>query len=376
MADFKIEVPISVKGDTGGKKTGETIADAVGKKLKSILGTTGTGKMKSGGATSLGIESAGDVVGNMATQTKGTGKMVNGIGKLGGIMAGVGLAVGAIAMVIEALSFIIKPIMSLLKIILMLLFLPLVPILKPVMQGLAAFIKWFAPVMKKVAGYVEKFVNILGSGITWIWENLLKPIWDGLKTAILAGWEMLKNAGVFIWEEIIVPAFGFLKDVGVWIWEQIIKPVFLFWVDMGEKLWNYIKSLFTGTIDVIKVVWEFIKGLFKGGIEVGSTVWDWFKGLFKGTIDVATTVWSWFKGLLPSGDGSSKTVEDAIITPSGVVHTNPNDYIIATKDPGSLGGGKITVNINNPSVRQDTDIKKIANEVSRVLQRQMTGRIS
>jgi hypothetical protein len=41
-----------------------------------------------------------------------------------------------------------------------------------------------------------------------------------------------------------------------------------------------------------------------------------------------------------------RSVNDAIISPKGdIITTHPDDYLIATKTPGSLGGGGVTVNI-------------------------------
>lgn len=49
-----------------------------------------------------------------------------------------------------------------------------------------------------------------------------------------------------------------------------------------------------------------------------------------------------------SGIAIPKTtsVKDVIITPQGNYSTHPDDYIIATKTPGNLGKGAITININ------------------------------
>ena len=267
-----------------------------------------------------------------------------GLGKMAGKL-------GVIAIVLDAMSFIIKPVMSMLKIILMLLFLPLIPILKPVMKGLAAFIKWFAPIMKKFAGHIEKLVGALGEGLTWIWENLLKPIWDGL-----------------------VSAFEIFKDFGMWIWEKLIKPGMMFLADLGLKLWGVLKEFFTGQIDIIKEVWGYFKSFFKGDISVVDLVWGLIKSFFKGTINVATLVWNWFKTLFTGakklfGFQAGGVVPGPIGAPQlAVVHGGE------TITPA--GGGKIIVNINHPSVRSDQDIKTIANEVSRVLQRHITGRIA
>ena len=37
---------------------------------------------------------------------------------------------------------------------------------------------------------------------------------------------------------------------------------------------------------------------------------------------------------------------DFVVTPNGTIHTDPNDFIMATKNPGALGGG-VTINIEN-----------------------------
>ena len=61
---------------------------------------------------------------------------------------------------------------------------------------------------------------------------------------------------------------------------------------------------------------------------------------------------------------SEKNLEDGIITPSGVVSTAPDDYIIATKDPTSLGGGKgVTLNVTyNVNVSDKRDLERMFRE--------------
>jgi hypothetical protein len=90
-----------------------------------------------------------------------------------------------------------------------------------------------------------------------------------------------------------------------------------------------------------------------------------FAFTIKGIIDyIGSTV----SNIVSSFMGGGKTVGDAIITPSGVVHTAPDDYIIATKNPGALGGGNnITININGATVTKREDIDALTNEISRRL---------
>jgi len=84
------------------------------------------------------------------------------------------------------------------------------------------------------------------------------------------------------------------------------------------------------------------------------------------------------EGVYASPDmGGTTTFSDFISRPGqSAVGFSPDDTIIGMKDLSKLGGGNIEININNPIVSKSSDIKMLANEVSRVLQRQMTGRVS
>ena len=267
----------------------------------------------------------------------------------------------SIALVLSALSFIITPVVTLLKAVLTLFFIPLIPIVSKIISFFTKGDKSplqaarFAPQLK-----IAEDASMLSITIKSIINSLLRAA-----SLFFAAGERI---GQYLFDAIIKPLFDFGGKIGQWLFDAIITPIS-----------KWISDTILGNIAALKNlgqrIWELFKGLFKGTINVGVMVWDFFKSFFRGVINVATTVWSWFKGLF-RGSGSSRSVNDAIITPQGVVHTNPSDYIIATKDPSSLGKGKITININNPTVRQDADIRKIANAVSVVLQRQMPGRIS
>ena len=71
-------------------------------------------------------------------------------------------------------------------------------------------------------------------------------------------------------------------------------------------------------------------------------------GFFQGLIGAL------FGGGLSGGNISDAFVKDAIITPGGnIIHTDPQDYLFAAKDPsvipamaGASGGGNVNVNIN------------------------------
>lgn len=69
------------------------------------------------------------------------------------------------------------------------------------------------------------------------------------------------------------------------------------------------------------------------------------------------------------------SVHDAIITPSGIIQTDPADYLIATKTPGALagvgkGGGGITININYPTLLNQANIQQVTEAIMTSLNRQ------
>ena len=284
----------------------------------------------------------------------------------------------------------LSPLFKLLSIILLIIFMPLMPIIKLIAQGLAWLAKtlsgsgdniwdsiaswlWIALVavgaiiLVVVAGWAVWLVGLLAvivlaawkyirDALVWVWDNLLKPaftaIGEGLKTA----WELIKKgfqlvvdgikwvwtglmkpawdwlAGCFkwIWEGIIYPAFNFLKDVGLWIWDRILKPAWEWFKDIGTKIWDILKKPFDWLASKIKSI-----NIFKKDKET--------------------------------------SINDAIIKPDGsIIRTHPKDYIFATKTPEKLTGqNTITLNINNPIVREDKDIKRIAEEVSKVIERRL-----
>jgi hypothetical protein len=68
--------------------------------------------------------------------------------------------------------------------------------------------------------------------------------------------------------------------------------------------------------------------------------------------------------------GKITDVNDAVIAPGGkIISTHPDDYLIATKNPQSLTGGSVTINLNGNFLSQDI-AEEIGNEIIKKLQLQ------
>lgn len=348
---INIEIPFKANVKGGGKKIGETIAEQIKKSLKSV----GIGK---------------------STEGKGDSKILTNI--LGVVSAG---TAG-----ILALLGLLKPVMNLFKAILILLFWPLIPILKPVLESLGEFAKKMKEQGGGITGAIAaaaqptKMQISLGAKEN---ENIATAFAGALVIAIgvaIAAASVI--AGVSIVPGFVIALSGALILFVPQIAEGIVSSIGTFWSSilsiamiaiptiilfaMGGWILALVGLLTAAVIAFLPELkkfgswlWEKITTFIDSGMDklkgIGSWIWDKITGFF-------------------GGGKNSRSVGDAIITPQGVVHTNPNDFIIATKDPSKLGGKGITININNPSVRNDMDIKKIADQVSMVLQRKTSGR--
>ncbi|MFE5908907.1 peptidoglycan DD-metalloendopeptidase family protein [Streptomyces wedmorensis] len=152
---------------------------------------------------------------------------------------------------------------------------------------------------------VDTVVDAVGTGISWLWTNVLKPVFDGI-------WWVIKKVGdiaVWLWENAIKPAFDFIATaaqylftavvtlallpaylifkalgaIALWLWEEAIKPAFDAIGEGAEWLWvNFLKPIFTWIGD--KATWLYEKAIkpafgeakktFDALGEAGKWLWD------------------------------------------------------------------------------------------------------
>ncbi|TXS22383.1 hypothetical protein EAO70_05850 [Streptomyces sp. adm13(2018)] len=164
----------------------------------------------------------------------------------------------------------------------------------------------------------------------WAWENVLKPVFEGLVTAFKA----VAEAAVWLWETILKPVFGFIADaaavlftailtiliaplvlafkalaaVAEWLWEKVFKPTFEGIARDATWLWkNILSPIFTAIGAAAKWLWEngvrpAFENLKKGFRQLGDAAkWVWdsiLKPVFSWIGDKAG--WLWQKALKPA----------------------------------------------------------------------------
>ena len=280
----------------------------------------------------------------------------------------------------------------------------LVDVWKTIEPDLMSFIKWFQKdILPSVMSIGGTFINVLSKTIKrlvddfkWFWnfmKPVLKPLGNAIKgfAQVMSGiWKELDELGIDkLLADLISPisklqtVFEAVEGLKEWwdnfklnannIWE-IIENSF---IDIWEKVKTSFSNIF---LSIDMGIDSFISGLMGLGIG-GKTIGDVFG--YSGPKYKAENGWWKIKDekgdyqYLGKNGGVSqypeKRVNDAIITKTGqVVKTDPQDYIIAMKQPQQLvtasgaGGGTYTININ-ATVRNDNDIKKLKNELERLI---------
>lgn len=181
--------------------------------------------------------------------------------------------------------------------------------------------------LKIVFNGIANVFNGLWNILTSLLELDFKGVWEGLKQVFTGLWEIMKGIFLLAWEKlktVVIGSFGIFKTIGTFIFDSmttILTTSFSVLKSIGKWILNSVKSFFS----------------FGGG--GGSS-------------------------------GTTTSVNDAIITPNGnVIRTNPSDYLIATKTPGSLGGSgskDIIVNINGGLITED-----VARQIGKIIKREI-----
>jgi hypothetical protein len=156
-------------------------------------------------------------------------------------------------------------------------------------QGWAAAI-WEAnlafemnPVVAVITIIIAALV-LLVAGIMYAWNH-----WDWFRTAVIAVWDAIKFAALFLWDNVLKPVFSAiwtgLKAIGtvaMWLWNNAIGPAFKFIGEAAQFLITALITLF------LLPTWLAIKALGK------VAMWLWEKAIgptFKLIGAAATLLW-------------------------------------------------------------------------------------
>ena len=364
MASEPLDINIRIPTPTESiQKIADTFEKRVGKSLEKSINKLGLAEFK---PVAQGANGGG------------SGKAV-----AAGVAAGIaaGGVITALNLIVDALSGmpIITAIMKILKLIMVMLLLPLQPVLKPALDALIEVAAWIKQnVVPKsnaqsegaqmgaivgggvgaIAGGVGAIPGailggILGSIIADPMNKAMKWLVDTLYdlggaiakfSADIVGifynfGGMIVGAAQWIWDNCIVGPWSAALEWVKQIWNLYLQPVWATVSGWGQQIWDLIKQPFQDVANAIKSAVNAIKNL-------GGTV-------ASGVVDMAK---------------KALGITDGVISGGRIITTDPNDFLIATKNPAALGGGgSITINIDKPTIRSEADMKALVKDISQAI---------
>lgn len=174
---------------------------------------------------------------------------------------------------------------------------------------------------------IKQFGIWVADAAVWLWQNALKPAWNGIKTAIGAVvgwlvnsawpvikgvWDAIAGAAIWLWQSVLKPAWDGIKlaiaiavtaislyiDLLKWYFTKVIAPVAMWlWNNVMKPVWNGIKSAIGAVVDWFKnTAWPIFSNVinwlrtkfeqFKLGLSI---IWNAIKN------NVINPIVTWFK---------------------------------------------------------------------------------
>lgn len=164
-------------------------------------------------------------------------------------------------------------------------------IIKPIFDGFAAAAKWlWDNALLPTFELVRTGFEALGAVMQFVWENVIKASFD----ALAAG-------ATWLWQDVLMPTFGFIRAgfeaVGngfQWVWESVIKPT---WDALGAGIRWVVDNVVDPAFAAVRTGLDTLKDWFDKTVSAIGSIWDRMKEVTAAPIRfVVGTVWN--NGLL------------------------------------------------------------------------------
>ena len=226
------------------------------------------------------------------------------------------------------------------------------------------FINWWSGLSDATQGWLLLIGNILTLGLLY-WGMLFIKNFESIKLSIEEFFSNVKGGITivvdFITGKLLSLALAF--SVHFDAIKATTISVFTSVRDFFSTIWDSITEIFKVAIDhIMRMLRPLLRAMEIVGGGIGGGIKNISKGIGSGLGGLFNTGGNFFKGAL--------SVNDAIISPDGnIITTHPDDYLIATKNPQSLGGGGgVVINITGNSFMGEDDMaEKIGNRLMNIV---------
>lgn len=189
-----------------------------------------------------------------------------------------------------------------------------------ILDAVNAFVTWWQTYAQPV---IDQGIQAIQAGMMWLWQNVMIPAWQGIQTAIQWAWEniiqpiftaindvvthLLAPVFVWLWQTIITPVWQGIVNVVTWAWTTILQPMF-------QGIWAFITDILA---PVFTWLWQnIIVPAWQGISAVIGFVWNNIvKPIFDAIVWVLQNIvgpvftWLWNEIVTPAFDGIRIIIE-------------------------------------------------------------------
>lgn len=248
--------------------------------------------------------------------------------------------------------------------------------------------------------------NAVASFLTTVWNGIkiaVSTVFDAYKTIITTVWNAIQTATTTIWNSIknvvISVANGIKQGVSTAISavENIISTVWSTIKSLTSSVWNSIKSFVMTPVNAIR---DAVPSAFETMKSKIADVWEGVKNVIKAPLNsIISLINSFIERInalkipdwVPGVGGKGINIPKIPMLAKGTDYFRGGYAIVGEQGPelvqlprGSkvypntetmgMLGGNISINIQNMSVRNDTDIEKISRELYALIERSKRSR--
>ncbi len=178
-------------------------------------------------------------------------------------------------------------------------------VIKPVWDALVGFItNTIAPAFSWLWNSVIKPAwDGIGAAIGWVWNSVIKPAWDALMFYIN---NILVPVWTWLYQSVIKPVWDAIGAAIGWVWDNVIKPI---WAAIQWYINNVLAPVFNWLYNnVVKPVWTAISGAIKIAWAVIETIFLAVKWFIQKVLAPAFT-WFYNNVIKPVWDSITKAIK-------------------------------------------------------------------
>lgn len=185
---------------------------------------------------------------------------------------------------------------------------------------------------------VNAAFQAIGAAARWLWENAIRPAWDGIRKAF----DIVAAAVQWWWRNIVTPAFNTVASLARWLWERV-QQYFGFWRGVFDNIRTWVGNAVNWVRDRFNWLIGFVRDLPGRIRKAAAGMWDGIRDAFRSAINWVISRWNSLSFTIPSinipgigriGGRTFQVPQIPALAQGGIVPATPGGRIVRVAEAG------------------------------------------